>query len=93
MSAHSIWGLISPGCPARFERVYLSCETGHLKPAPEAFQVALDDLRLAAREVIFLDDSSASVEAAGALGFNAHIVDGSAAARRVLEEYGIVLPA
>jgi FMN phosphatase YigB (HAD superfamily) len=84
------WALINPGIPTRFERLYLSYETGYLKPAPEAFLTALDDLRLPASEVLFLDDAPANVGAARALGVNAHIVEGPAAARRVLEEYGVL---
>lgn len=84
------WALIKPGLPARFERFYLSCEIGYLKPAPEAFLAALDDLRLTASEVLFLDDAPANVAAARALGINAHIADGLAVARRVLEEYGVL---
>lgn len=84
------WSLIKPGLPARFERLYLSCETGHLKPVPEAFLVVLDDLALPASEVLFLDDAPANVAAARALGINAHLADGPAAARRVLEAYGVL---
>ncbi len=84
------WALIKPGIPARLERLYLSYETGHLKPAPEAFRTMLGDLRLPAGEVLFLDDSPANVEAARRLGVNAHVVDGPATVRRVLDEYGVL---
>ncbi len=80
------------GWPARFEAAYVSCETGHLKPSREAFEVALRGLALPAGNVLFLDDSAFNVDAARALGINAHLVENPDEARFVLEDHGVVRP-
>ena len=54
------------GLPCRFDAIFLSCEIGWLKPAPEAFQAALDGMALPPGEVLFLDDGAANVQAARA---------------------------
>jgi putative hydrolase of the HAD superfamily len=77
------------GLPARFDAIYLSHEIGCLKPAPEAFQAALDGMALPSGEVLFLDDGAANVQAARTLGMEAHLVRGPAEAEAVLQAYGV----
>ncbi len=78
------------GLGGRFERSYLSHETGHLKPSPEAFHVALWDMGLEPAEALFLDDHPANVDAARALGLKAEVVQSPRGARSVLEAYGVI---
>ncbi len=78
------------GIGNRFEKKYLSHETGHLKPSREAFCVALQDMGLSPQNVLFLDDSAANVAAAKELGLKADVVRNPEEARLVLENYGIV---
>ena len=78
------------GLPARFDALYLSHEIGCLKPAPEAFRLALDGMALPSGEVLFLDDGAANVDSARALGIQAHLVRGPAEAEAVLQAYGVL---
>lgn len=80
------------GLAERFETTYLSHEMGVLKPAAEAFLFALRDLGFSPSEVVFLDDGARNVDAARALGINAHVVNNPLEAMVALEEYEIISP-
>lgn len=58
-----------------FELVIDSSAVGLRKPNPEIFQLALDQLGVAAREAVFLDDAPGNVAAAEALGLHAILVE------------------
>ena len=45
-----------------------SCEVGLRKPEPEIYTHTLDKLKMAAEDVVFLDDIGANVAAANKLG-------------------------
>lgn len=51
------------------DHLFASARLGHAKPDPKAFEKVLEALELEAGEVLFIDDSSANVNAAGAMGF------------------------
>ena len=78
------------GLVERFERAFASCETGLLKPDPEAYQHVCNELGLAPGEILFFDDASLNVEAARALGFAAARVQGPADCRAELERRGLL---
>ena len=78
------------GLPVRIDAIYLSHEIGCLKPAPEAFHVALDGMALPPGEVLFLDDGAANVDSARALGIQAHLVRGPVEAESVLRAHGVL---
>jgi putative hydrolase of the HAD superfamily len=80
----------SMGLLHRFDVMYLSHRIGFLKPATEAFLVALDGMGLPPADVLFLDDSPRNVDAAAKLGMRAHVTRGPEEARRVLARYGVV---
>jgi glucose-1-phosphatase len=78
------------GLVDRFDQTYLSHEIGCLKPASEAFFLALNGMGLSPSNVLFLDDGPRNVDAAAKLGMHAHLATGPVEARRVLAQYGVV---
>jgi len=85
------WERIQPmGLSERFDRMYLSHRIGCLKPASEAFLVALEGMGLPASEVLFLDDGLRNVDAAAKLGMHARLARGPVEARQILVEYGVL---
>ena len=54
-----------------FERYFLSCETGLLKPDPNFFTAMLGDLGVLPEDCVFIDDTQPNVEAAKKLGIAA----------------------
>jgi len=82
--------IVAAGLASRFDETYLSHQIGHLKPATEAFLVALEGMKLPPSEVLFLDDGLRNVEAARALGIRGHLAASPEEARTVLAQYGVV---
>jgi glucose-1-phosphatase len=78
------------GLVDRFDQTYLSHRIGCMKPAREAFLIALEGMALSPSDVLFLDDGRRNIDAAVKLGMHAHLVKGPAEARRVLAQYGVV---
>ena len=82
--------IIALGLAERFELTYLSHEIGYMKPAPEAYLIALKGMAVPPSEVLFLDDGLSNVKAARSLGLHAHVARDPQEARSVLEEYGVI---
>jgi len=78
------------GLEKLFDETYLSHQIGYLKPAPEAFLVALEGMGLSPSDVLFLDDSLRNIQAALKLGMHAHVARSPEDARRILSQYGVV---
>lgn len=74
----------------RFDETNLSRQFGHLKPAAEAFVIALEGMGLPASDVLLLDDGLLNVEAARSLGMSVHSTRGPDEARSILLRYGVV---
>lgn len=55
----------------RFDHLFLSYETGLVKPDQEAFQHVIDSLGIAPSEILFFDDSPLNVSAASSLDISA----------------------
>jgi putative hydrolase of the HAD superfamily len=90
MSAFHWRRIAGMGLPDRFDFICVSCETGFLKPSVQAFQVALEKMALPTREVLFLDDGAANVDAARSLGLAAHVVKNPVQAELVLKQHGVL---
>jgi len=73
---------------ARFERVFLSYETGHFKPSPAAFHQVLEFFECSPGDVIFLDDTEPNISAARKLGIDARKVVGVTELEQMLANYG-----
>ncbi len=73
----------------RFERAYLSHEIGRFKPDAAAFQYVVDDLRVPARTILFLDDNPECIRGARAMGLEAEEAHGVEEVRAVLRARGI----
>ncbi|HLK79363.1 MAG TPA: HAD family phosphatase [Streptosporangiaceae bacterium] len=56
-----------------FAACYVSGELGLLKPQPEIYRHALDDLGISAAEAVFIDNREANVRGAEALGITGHL--------------------
>ena len=74
----------------RLEGVVISGELGLLKPAPAIYHVACERFGRSAGDFLFIDDSAANIEAAKALGFDAHHFTDPAALRPALQARGLL---
>jgi putative hydrolase of the HAD superfamily len=72
-----------------FDDFFSSCYTGQLKPAPEAYRLALSVTQHAADESLFLDDRAENVEAAARLGLRTLRVDDPGRLREALSLIGV----
>jgi putative hydrolase of the HAD superfamily len=81
------------GLSGLLHRYYLSHEIGHLKPAQAAFEHVLADLGCPPSRVIFLDDNQLNVDAAQAVGLQAHHTVGIAEVQTTLRLLGLLGPA
>ena len=73
-----------------FDRAFLSFEIGMVKPDREIFDHVVDELGVAARDVLFLDDNRMNVEQAHAAGLRAERVVGVSEARQALIAAGVL---
>ncbi len=81
------WAQITAATPvfSTFAEIFLSYETGCFKPEVEAFQQVIDRFGVAPRAIVFFDDTPRNVEAARALGIDAHCVSGLDEATRQMD--------
>ena len=68
-----------------FARLFLSYETGNHKPEADAYREVVEYFDVPPGDVTFLDDSQPNVDAARALGIDAHRVVGLDEANRFLD--------
>jgi HAD superfamily hydrolase (TIGR01509 family) len=92
MSAIHWDAIVAMGLTGRFDQIFVSHQIGYLKPANEAFEIALNGMKLQPSEVLFLDDGESNIDAARALGMEAHLVSGPAEARAVLVRFKVLPP-
>lgn len=55
---------------SKFDYVYLSFEIGMLKPNKEVYEYVLNDLKIDASNILFIDDNKDNIEMAKACGWN-----------------------
>lgn len=85
------WNAKDKAFLARFHHLYPSHLTGLVKPAPEAFQNVVSDLKALPREILFFDDNPECVETAKSLGMQACRVKGIGEVKARLAERGLIL--
>lgn len=69
---------------SKFDKLFLSFETGYFKPEPDAFAQVVDHFGCDAADVIFLDDSALNVASASKLGMRAEQVVGPTQLKELL---------
>jgi len=74
----------------RLDDAVLSGDVRLAKPDPAIFELACARFGLAPRDLLFVDDSAANIEAAQALGFDVHHFTDPAALRPALEARGLL---
>lgn len=85
------WKVVeATGLTEKIDHLFLSHEIGHLKPAPQSFQAAVDGLGFPAEEIIFFDDNIDNVNAANAFGLKGHQALNPEQAKQVLNQYGLI---
>ena len=72
-----------------FRRIYVSWQLGMRKPSVSAYRRVADEIGIAPRDIVFLDDNVGNVEGARAAGLVARHVPNSAVTLAVLREQGI----
>ncbi len=56
-----------------FDKMYLSYEMGVLKPEPKIYEMLITDSGVVPSETLFIDDSTANIEAAREFGLNVYL--------------------
>ncbi len=74
----------------KFDHLFISYQTGLLKPAPEAFAHIVDMLNCPAETILFFDDNSECVDSARGQGLVAYQVKGCEQVAEVLAELGLL---
>lgn len=69
-----------------FDKLILSYEVGHRKPAPEIYKVALDFVKIPASKAFYIDDRKDLIDAAEKLGIKGIVFDGNGAFNRLVKE-------
>jgi len=82
------WGQVNSSTRmfSRFDKTFLSFETGHFKPSLASYQQVVSYFECNPNEVIFVDDSLDNVLAANSIGMNAYQVKGIEDVKLVLNE-------
>lgn len=61
---------------SKFEKTYLSYETGYMKDDVNAFKTVINDLNIEPENILFFDDNERNINNAKAVGINAYLVTG-----------------
>lgn len=73
-----------------FDGIVVSGEAGVIKPSPEIFRILLERFDLRADDAVFVDDNLRNVEAAAALGIDAHHFGSADVLRSYLAGVGLL---
>ena len=74
-----------------FDHHFASHLIDRIKPDPDAFEYVANRVGVAPSEILFVDDNAINVDAARAVGLEAHVCIGPDAVRRVLDERRLLI--
>ena len=63
------------GYAAHFDKLFFSCDIGHIKPAESYFTTILEELSIEPDQALFIDDNASIVDAASEIGLVARVFD------------------
>ena len=78
------------GLENKFDHLFISYQTGYLKPSPEAFEHVVDELNSNPDSILFFDDNVECVESARKVGLLAYHVMGCGQVKEVLRKLNLV---
>lgn len=84
------WPLYAPSMEPLFERLFLSYQTGRLKPDAASFLHVAQTLECEPAAILFFDDAMINVRAAREVGLQAVVVRSPAECRAELTERGLL---
>ncbi|AGY60717.1 HAD family hydrolase [Gloeobacter kilaueensis] len=90
LSNYSRWAVRAReilGLDRFFEGYSISCDIGHRKPSPQAYQAVID--ATGERDCLLIDDRPVNIAGARAAGMDGILFENTTALRRVLEARGI----
>lgn len=70
-----------------FKKIFISSEMRISKPDIKFYEFVLDDIKMQARDCIFIDDNITNVESAQSIGFNSIIFNDFAITREKIEKF------
>ncbi|SBS31258.1 Alpha-D-glucose-1-phosphate phosphatase YihX [Marinomonas spartinae] len=79
------------GLAGHFHSYFASHLIGKVKPEPSLYQHVLNALQVPPESIIFVDDNQINVDAANALGIQAHLARGVEEAKSILSFYNVLL--
>jgi FMN phosphatase YigB (HAD superfamily) len=71
---------------SKFDRTFLSFETGHFKPSPASFEQVIAHYACDPGDILFIDDSPKNVAAARELRIDARLAKGIAAVSKIVAD-------
>ncbi|MEA4890301.1 MAG: HAD family phosphatase [Clostridiaceae bacterium] len=74
-----------------FERVFISCEMGVMKPDPLIYSLVLQEIKVMPQNIIFFDDRKENINAASNMGFTAIQTFGGDPLINVLRRLNIIV--
>jgi len=80
------------GYAERFDHILCSCDLGYAKPSIEYFKKSIDQIGIAAEQILFIDDGEANGDGARLVCINAQqfeIAEGIDALESILDSYAL----
>lgn len=79
------------GLAGHFHSYFASHLIGEVKPDIGIYDYVLNALQIAPEKILFIDDNQVNIDAANAIGMQAHLVRGVEQAKSVLNSYNVLM--